>query len=59
MGKFKKSTGFKMKNPIKFMGNIMGMANNAANSMMGMPNQNMGNFPSGLKSRGNRKIKIK
>ena len=52
----KKSSGFKMKNPIKFtghMGAVMGTPSSATNSTMGMPNQNTGGYPPGLKSRVN------
>ena len=52
----KKSSGFKMKNPIKFMGHMgatMGIARSDTNNIAGMPNQNMGGSPPGLKPRGN------
>ena len=37
---YKKSSGFKMKNPIKFMGAIMGAVTNSTNMMGSNPRRN-------------------
>tara|TARA_R110002074_G_scaffold343433_1_gene513867 strand:+ start:41 stop:259 length:219 start_codon:yes stop_codon:yes gene_type:complete len=58
---YKKSSGFKMKNPIKFMGHmgaIMGTGSSGIPTM-GMPNQNIGGSPRGLKPRTNRKVRVR
>ena len=55
-----KSSSFQKNAPTKQMGHmgaIMGTGSNSM-SMMGMPNQNMGGSPPGLKPRTNRKVRV-